>query len=182
MAEREAEAETLQEVVRLIDDGLHQLANGNLAYQVETRFPAELEGLRINFNNALTALRETMTAIGGNSTAMRAGSEEMRTGADELAERTERQAASISETATAIDAITQSVRIQIERAEQAERIARDAKRETVASGQIMEETIAAMEAIQASSRQINSIIAVIDSIAFQTNLRAQRRRRGSPRR
>jgi len=172
MAEREAEAETLQEVVRLIDDGLHQLANGNLAYQVETRFPAELEGLRINFNNALTALRETMTAIGGNSTAMRAGSEEMRTGADELAERTERQAASISETATAIDAITQSVRIQIERAEQAERIARDAKRETVASGQIMEETIAAMEAIQASSRQINSIIAVIDSIAFQTNLLA----------
>ncbi|MGZ9722034.1 methyl-accepting chemotaxis protein [Rhizobium miluonense] len=172
MAEREAEAQTLQEVVQLIDDGLRHLASGNLAYQIETRFPTELEGLRINFNDALTALSETMTAIGGNSMAMRAGSEEMRTGADELAERTERQAASISETASAIDAITQSVRIQIERAEQAERIARDAKRETVGSSQIMRETIAAMEAIRASSRQINSIIAVIDSIAFQTNLLA----------
>ncbi|WP_037150106.1 methyl-accepting chemotaxis protein [Rhizobium freirei] len=172
MAERETEAKTLQEVVQLIDDGLRHLASGNLAYQIETRFPTELEGLRINFNDALTALSETMTAIGGNSMAMRAGSEEMRTGADELADRTERQAASISETASAIDAITQSVRIQIERAEQAERIARDAKQETVGSSQIMRETIAAMEAIRASSRQINSIIAVIDSIAFQTNLLA----------
>ncbi|RWX10965.1 methyl-accepting chemotaxis protein, partial [Rhizobium leguminosarum] len=60
----------------------------------------------------------------------------------------------------------------IERAEQAERIARDAKKETTGSGQIMRETIAAMEAIQASSRQINTIISVIDDIAFQTNLLA----------
>ncbi|NKF34002.1 methyl-accepting chemotaxis protein, partial [Pseudomonas sp. BGM005] len=85
-----------------------------------------------------------------NSMAVRASSEEMRTGADELAGRTERQAGSITETANAISAITQSVRRQIERAEQAERIARDAKKETTGSGQIMRETIAAMEAIQTS--------------------------------
>ncbi|OCJ10898.1 chemotaxis protein [Rhizobium sp. AC44/96] len=172
MAEREAEAKTLQDVVESIDEGLHHLANGDLAYQIDRRFPNELEGLRVNFNQALAALSETMTAIGGNSMAVRGGSEEMRTGADELAGRTERQAASITETANAIDAITQSVRVQIERAEQAERIARDTKRETTGSGQIMRDTIAAMEAIQASSRQINSIITVIDSIAFQTNLLA----------
>ncbi|WP_160011353.1 methyl-accepting chemotaxis protein [Rhizobium sp. 18055] len=172
MAEREAEAKTLQEVVEAIDEGLLHLADGDLAYQIDRRFPNELEGLRVNFNQALAALSGTMTAIGGNSMAVRAGSEEMRTGADELAGRTERQAASITETASAIAAITQSVRSQIERAEEAERIARDAKRETTGSGQIMRETIAAMEAIQASSRQINSIISVIDSIAFQTNLLA----------
>ena len=172
MAEREAEARSLQEVVEAIDDGLRHLANGNLAYQIDHGFPAELESLRINFNQALATLSETMTAIGGNSMAVRAGSEEMRTGADELAGRTERQAESITETANAIDAITQSVRLQIERAERAERIARDAKRETSGSGQIMRDTIAAMEAIQVSSRQINSIISVIDSIAFQTNLLA----------
>ncbi len=128
--------------------------------------------MRINFNEALATLSETMTAIGGNSMAVRSGSEEMRTGADDLAGRTERQAASITETANAIDAITQSVRLQIERAEQAERIARDAKKETTGSSQIMRETIAAMEAIQSSSRQINTIISVIDDIAFQTNLLA----------
>ncbi|SCB59383.1 methyl-accepting chemotaxis protein [Rhizobium aethiopicum] len=172
LAQREAEAQTLQQVVQAIDEGLHHLASGDLAYQIDTRFPNELESLRINFNEALATLSETMTAIGGNSMAVRAGSEEMRTGADELAGRTERQAGSITETANAISAITQSVRRQIERAEQAERIARDAKKETTGSSQIMRETIAAMEAIQTSSRQINTIISVIDEIAFQTNLLA----------
>ncbi|TCU15682.1 methyl-accepting chemotaxis protein [Rhizobium sullae] len=172
LALREAEAKTLQDVVQALDEGLHHLANGDLAYQIETSFPNELEGLRVNFNEALVTLSETMTAIGGNSMAVRSGSEEMRTGADDLAGRTERQAASITETANAIDAITQSVRVQIQRAEQAERIARDAKKETTGSGEIMRETIAAMEAIQSSSRQINTIISVIDDIAFQTNLLA----------
>ncbi|MBB3464135.1 methyl-accepting chemotaxis protein [Rhizobium sp. BK377] len=172
LAQREAEARSLQDVVAALDEGLHHLASGDLAYQIEKRFPSELESLRVNFNEALATLNETMTAIGGNSMAVRAGSEEMRTGADELAGRTERQASSITETANAISAITQSVRVQIERAEQAARIARDAKKETVGSSQIMRETIAAMEAIQASSRQINTIISVIDDIAFQTNLLA----------
>lgn len=172
LALREAEARTLQDVVQALDEGLHHLANGDLAYQIQTRFPNELESLRVNFNEALATLSETMTAIGGNSMAVRSGSEEMRTGADDLAGRTERQAASITETANAIDAITQSVRVQIQRAEQAERIARDAKKETTGSSQIMRETIAAMEAIQSSSRQINTIISVIDDIAFQTNLLA----------
>ncbi|MBX5131678.1 HAMP domain-containing protein [Rhizobium lentis] len=172
LAEREAEAKSLQQVVEALDEGLHHLASGDLAYQIDTRFPNELESLRVNFNEALATLSETMTAIGGNSMAVRAGSEEMRTGADELAGRTERQAGSITETANAISAITQSVRRQIERAEQAERIARDAKKETTGSSQIMRETIAAMEAIQTSSRQINTIISVIDDIAFQTNLLA----------
>lgn len=171
-AEREAEAGALQDVVGTLDEGLHHLATGDLAYRIDSAFPSELEALRVNFNEALATLSETMTAIGGNSMAVHSGSEEMRTGATELAGRTERQASSITETAAAIGEITDAVRHQLARAEQAERIARDAQLETQGSGQVMRETIAAMEAIQNSSRQINQIISVIDSIAFQTNLLA----------
>ncbi|TCL69799.1 methyl-accepting chemotaxis protein [Rhizobium sp. BK251] len=172
LAERDAEARSLQDVVEALDEGLTHLAEGDLAYRIGRTFPSELEALRHNFNEALATLNETMAAIGGNSQAVRSGSNEMRTGADELANRTERQASSISETASAINAITQSVRAQIERAEQAAKIARNAQSETLGSGEIMHETIAAMEAIQGSSRQINQIISVIDEIAFQTNLLA----------
>jgi methyl-accepting chemotaxis protein len=172
LAERDSEARTLQTVVQILDEGLHRLAEGDLAYRIETVFPLELEGLRANFNQALASLSETMTAIGGNSMAVHSGSEEMRSSADELAGRTERQAASITETSSAIKAITDSVRGQISRAEQAERMADDAHSQTKGSGSIMRETIAAMEAIQSSSRQINQIISVIDDIAFQTNLLA----------
>ena len=172
MAEREAEARTLQDVVSALDEGLGRLAGGDLAYQIDRRFPQDLESLRANFNSALATLSDTMSAIGGNSAAVREGTAEMRAGADQLSGRTERQAASLTETASAIGAITQSVRTQITRAEQAAKLAGDARGETDQSGRIMQETIAAMEAIQASSRQINQIIGVIDEIAFQTNLLA----------
>lgn len=172
LALREAEAKSLQSVVSALDEGLQHLATGNLVHEIKIAFPNELEGLRRNFNSALAKLSETMMAIGGNSAEVRAGSQEMRTGADELAFRTERQAASVAETATAIQAITQTVRMQIGRAEQAEKIANNAKSETETSSKIMRETIAAMEAIQTSSRKINTIISVIEDIAFQTNLLA----------
>ncbi len=172
MSERETEAKSLQAVVAALDEGLDRLAQGDLAYEIRTTFPAELESLRHNFNKALSTLSVTLAGIGGNSVAVREGSDEMRAGADQLAERTERQASALTETASAIKAITEGVRTQIARAEDAERIARNAKTETEQSSTIMRETIAAMEAIQGSSQEINQIIGVIDEIAFQTNLLA----------
>ena len=65
LAEREAEAKTLQQVVEALDEGLHHLANGDLAYQIDTRFPNELESLRVNFNEALATLSETMVTTSG---------------------------------------------------------------------------------------------------------------------
>ncbi len=172
MAEKDAEARTLQRVVESLDTGLSQLASGNLAYAINETFPPELDSLRQNFNRAISTLNGTLAAIGGNSNAVRESSHHMSSGADQLAARTERQAASITQTASAINAITESVRTQITRSEQAELIARDAKAGAQESGRIMQETISAMEAIQGSSRQINQIINVIDEIAFQTNLLA----------
>ncbi|MFN7012174.1 MAG: methyl-accepting chemotaxis protein [Allorhizobium sp.] len=172
MSERETEAKSLQAVVAALDEGLDRLAQGDLAYEIRTTFPADLESLRHNFNKALSTLSVTLAGIGGNSVAVREGSDEMRAGADQLAERTERQASALTETASAIKAITEGVRTQIARAEDAERIARNAKTETEQSSLIMRETIAAMEAIQGSSQEINQIISVIDEIAFQTNLLA----------
>ncbi|MBN9033074.1 MAG: chemotaxis protein [Rhizobium sp. 63-7] len=172
LAEREAEARQLQDVVAELDKGLGNLAGGNLVYRIDGQFPAALEPLRVNFNHAIETLRQTLSAIGGNSLAVHRDSEEMRGGADQLAQRTERQAASITETVTAIGTISQAVRSQIERGSQAEKIAAAARADTLHSGKIMTDTISAMEAIQSSSRQINQIIDVIDDIAFQTNLLA----------
>ncbi|UJW74548.1 methyl-accepting chemotaxis protein [Rhizobium sp. SL42] len=172
MAERDSEAQSLQAVVQTLDESLDRLAGGDLAFQIEQRFPAELESLRSNFNKAILTLSNTLSGIGGNSVAVREGSQEMRSGADQLAERTERQAVAISQAANAIKEITGAVKVQISRAEDANKIARAAKDDTETSGTIMRDTIAAMEAIQGSSQEINKIISVIDEIAFQTNLLA----------
>jgi methyl-accepting chemotaxis protein len=171
-AEQQREADTLSAVVSALGEGLTRMAGGDLAYQIQQPFPAALEGLRHNFNASADQLAEALTAISRNSNAVKAGTEEMRSSADQLAERTERQSASISEAAASIGQITSAVRQQMARAEDATRIASDATKGTEASAEIMEQTIKAMEAIQSSSQQINTIISVIDEIAFQTNLLA----------
>ncbi|MFM2282114.1 MAG: hypothetical protein RLZZ444_4345 [Pseudomonadota bacterium] len=170
--QQRAESDSLQSVVSMLGEGLNRLARGDLAYQIHQSFPPALDGLRLNFNASVEQLANALTAISHNSNAVKAGTEEMRSSADQLAERTERQSAAISETASAISHITEAVRQQMARAEQATKIAKDANDGTRASAQIMEQTIKAMEAIQTSSQQINSIVSVIDEIAFQTNLLA----------
>jgi methyl-accepting chemotaxis protein len=172
LAEQQAQADRQARVVSALGEGLDQMANGNLAYEITDPFPHELESLRINFNGSVARLAEALTAIGSNSIAVRSGSDEMRESADQLAQRTERQTISISEAASAIDAITNTVKMQMARAEGATKIARNAMSGTETSAEVMEQTIKAMEAIQGSSQQINTIITVIDEIAFQTNLLA----------
>ena len=172
LAEREAEAQSLQFVVRELDRGLGALAEGNLTHAITAPFPAETEALRLNFNRAIARLNETMSAIGGNSCTVREDSEHMRADADRLADRTNRQAAAITQTVSAIDAINRALNEQIAKAEQAGRIAAAAETGARESGTVMAQTINAIEAIQSSSQQINRITHVIEEIAFQTNLLA----------
>ncbi|SMC41111.1 methyl-accepting chemotaxis protein [Rhizobium sp. RU36D] len=172
LADRDAEARTLQAVVGMLDEGLQRLAAGELSYQISMRFTDELEPLRQNFNKALATLSDTLTAIGGNSVAVRNGAEQMRTDSDQLADRTQRQATAITQTASAIHAISGAVKTQTAKAEHAARMASETRTDAERSGDIMRDTIAAMEAIQNSSQKINQIIGVIDEIAFQTNLLA----------
>ena len=171
-AEREAQARELQAVVDALGSGLGRLAGGDLGCVIDSRFPAELEPLRANFNRSVEQLREALLAIGGNSVAVREGSTEMRVSADQLAARTERQSISISQAAAAIDQVTRAVREQLARAEDAARLAKTARDDADNSAGIMSSMIAAMENIQDSSQKINQIIGVIDEIAFQTNLLA----------
>ncbi|WP_137154880.1 HAMP domain-containing methyl-accepting chemotaxis protein [Rhizobium sp. FKL33] len=172
LAEQEREAATLQGVVDALGEGLTRMAKGDIAFAIDTRFPPSLDSLRQNFNASMATLADALQAIRRNSLAVRAGSDEMREGADQLAERTERQSVAISETVSAINEIVRSVDAQKARAGDATRIAREAASGTERSAHIMENAVRAMEAIQNSSTQINSIISVIDEIAFQTNLLA----------
>jgi methyl-accepting chemotaxis protein len=155
-----------------IADALSALADGNLERRIADPLTIELDKLRNDFNRALDKLQGTMTSIAANADAVRDGSGEITKASDDLARRTEQQAASIEETAAALDQITATVRKTAEGADQARSVVGTAKDDAQRSGEVVHEAVAAMQAIEESSKKVGNIIGVIDEIAFQTNLLA----------
>jgi len=168
-----AEAERLQAlVVSSVAEGLEKLSQGDLVYQLTDPFSEEYEKLRSDFNTAVGKLKETMKIISSNTGAIRSGSNEISNAAQDLSHRTGQQAASLEETAAALDEITATVRTTAEGAINARDVVGHAKIDADRGGEVAGHAIAAMNEIEKSSEQISQIIGVIDEIAFQTNLLA----------
>ena len=139
---------------------------------MDVPFFRTLEPLRHDLNGAIAKLRSTMRSVGRNAEAIAAGSREMLASAEEMSRRTEQQAASVEETAAVLEEITSTVADSSSRAEEAGRLVATTRTDAEKSGVVVSKAIAAMGAIETSSREISNIIGVIDDIAFQTNLLA----------
>ena len=171
-AEREAAAKQQGFVVHSVATGLEKLSSGDLLFRLTTDFGGDYEKLRADFNAAMGKLQETMQAIAANTKGVRSGAEEITRASDDLSRRTEQQAASLEETAAALDQITATVRRTAEVANEARDLVSTSKTDAEHSGDVVRQTVGAMDGIETSSKQIANIIGVIDEIAFQTNLLA----------
>jgi methyl-accepting chemotaxis protein len=171
-AEREAVAAQQAEVVEALAGALAQLADGNLTVTLQQKFSPEYARLRDDFNEAVSGLHAALREIMMHSQAIGSGTQKIAVAADDLARRTEQQAAGLQQTAAALDEVTATVRHTAEGSARAQKIAGTAKSDVETSGKVVNETVAAMSAIEGSARQIGQIIGVIDEIAFQTNLLA----------
>ncbi|PHP65701.1 chemotaxis protein [Zhengella mangrovi] len=169
---REQEAATVAAVVNQLAGKLNAMASGDLTVTIDDAFPGDLERLRIDFNTAVSKLHEAMGHIHENASTIWNVSGEIRSAADDLSRRTEQQAAAVEQTAAAVEEVTASVRESAGRAEGAGVLMARTRTTAETSGEVVREAIAAMQEIEASSRQIGNIIGMIDDIAFQTNLLA----------
>ncbi len=171
-AERQKAAGQQKLAIAALNQGLEHLASGDLAFRLSAALAAEYEGLRADFNAAITTMQDTMQAITIVARGVRAGADEITHASDDLSRRTERQAASLEETAAALDQITATVRRTAANASEARNNVSAAKTDAERSGAVVRDTVQAMSGIETSSKQIGNIIGVIDEIAFQTNLLA----------
>jgi methyl-accepting chemotaxis protein len=171
----EDRARVAQEDAAILDNlarALRQLAEGDLTSTLDGALPAKAEALRADLNATVEALRAVMQTAVQASTNVKASAAEIATAAGYLSSRTEQQAASLEETAAALDEITATVRKTAGGATHAHEVVSAAKTDAEKSGRIVSEAIEAMSAIEKSSGQISHIIGAIDEIAFQTNLLA----------
>ncbi|MFP5076295.1 methyl-accepting chemotaxis protein [Rhizobium sp. YIM 134829] len=152
--------------------GLGRLARGDLSEQIDTPFTGRLEQLRVDFNGSLIRLQDTLLQIRNNALTIQSSGNALHGSADQLSHRTVAQAASLEETAAAVDEITATVRTSADRAHEANVAVTATKKSADSSAAVVSNAMSAMSRIEAASRQIEQIIEVIDDIAFQTNLLA----------
>ncbi|MBB5372250.1 methyl-accepting chemotaxis protein [Acidocella aromatica] len=171
-ASRMAVAAEQGQVVEALGSGLSRLSAGDLVFRLNEAFAPEYEVLRTDFNLAVAKLQEAMKAISVNTQGVRAGSAEMAQASDDLSRRTEQQAASLEQTAAALSEITATVKTTSDGANEARKLAQDAKGDAEQSGAVVGSTVKAMAGIESVSKEIGKILGVIDEIAFQTNLLA----------
>src|SRR6185503_9933406 len=110
--------------------------------------------------------------IAESMAVMVSGSVEIMVAVINMSRRIEQPAATLEETAAAVDQVTATVRSTASGASEATKAAGGAKAEAERSGVIVREAVQAMHGIEEGSRKVTDILAVIDEIAFQTNLLA----------
>ncbi|MDK1389370.1 methyl-accepting chemotaxis protein [Sinorhizobium sp. 8-89] len=81
------------------------MAKDQLTATIKTPFAPELDKLRTDFNATVAELRQTLVEIRTISSTIEGSGRQMAAGATALSGRTERQAASLGETAAAVDQI-----------------------------------------------------------------------------
>jgi len=160
------------EVVSALRDVLARLSEGDLTATIETMFAADYEQLRIDYNEAVERLRQAMTGVIGNADLIENETAHIATAADDLAQRTESQAATLQETAAALNAMTTNVQSAADGATQAATLVDATRQNANASTDVMRDAQSAMSEIESSSSKISKITDVIEEIAFQTNLLA----------
>lgn len=125
---------------------------------------------------ALKEMNDSLAVIVGQvrsgTDTIASASDQIASGNLDLSSRTEQQASSLQETASSMEELTSTVQQNTANAQQANDLAASASDVALRGGAVVSQVIHTMGSIDESARKIVDIIAVIDGIAFQTNILA----------
>jgi methyl-accepting chemotaxis protein-2 (aspartate sensor receptor) len=161
-------SQPLSEVIHVAN----QIADGNLSVSLKTDRVDEVGQLIVAINGISSGLAQVVQKVRDNTQSMYVASEELASGNMDLSARTEAQASSLEETAASLQQMTNTVKLNSEHACSVKSMVLDASNLANNSGMVVSQVVETMTAIKTSSTRIVDIIAVIDGIAFQTNILA----------
>ncbi|HEX7682172.1 MAG TPA: methyl-accepting chemotaxis protein [Trinickia sp.] len=148
-----------------------EIASGNLAVELDTA-----QGPAHGVIQAIDAMRQafvgTVSHIRGSADTINVAAREIASGNMDLSSRTEQQAASLEETAASMTELTEAVKQNTDNARQANTLAVRATGIADAGDDAVQEMVGVIERINSSSTKISDITAIIEGIAFQTNILA----------
>jgi methyl-accepting chemotaxis protein len=162
-------------VVRPMRSGmaaLQRIAGGDLSGRIDSERRDEMGQLMAALAQMQDNLRTAVGDIRNSSDSVYSAASEIAQGNLSLSDRTERQAASLEETASSMETMSSTVKESAGTVNRVEEISRSARQAAGRGQEVVGDVVKTMQEIQQSSDRIASIISVIDGIAFQTNILA----------
>ena len=148
------------------------IASGDLSRRmaVEGRDEAaDLQRALLDMQAGLGAIVAQVRDAGGNISV---ASQEIASGNQDLSARTEQTASNAQQAVAALSQLTTTVQQTASSSQVASQLVASASGQATRGGQVVQQAVASMRDIAASSHKIGDIIGLIDSIAFQTNILA----------
>ncbi len=148
------------------------VARGDLSARVEVQGRHEIARLLGSLERMRSSLAEVVAGVRRDAEGVATASSQIAQGNSDLSSRTEEQASALQQTAASMEQFGSTVQQNSSNARQADQLAREASAVAARGGAMVAEVVQTMQGINESSRRIGEITAVIDSLAFQTNILA----------
>ena len=155
-----------------IRERMQAMADGDLATESTYDFQGDFVLIKDSVNGIIHKLNGIMSEVNSTSSQVSNGAKQIADGSQALAQGSVEQAATVHQLANSASEISQNTKDNAEMAEKAASLAEVIRGNAEKGSHQMDEMIAAVNAINQSSKNINNIIKVIDDIAFQTNILA----------
>ncbi len=165
-------AAKLRERVALAQRMAERVRDGDLTASVQDNRSDELSPLLQALQGMQGALVKIVSHVRGNAERVASASTEIAQGNQDLSDRTERQAAAVQQAAATMDHLGHTLQQTADNAQQANQLAHNASRVAARGGEVVGQVVSTMGDIREASHSIAEITALIDSIAFQTNILA----------
>jgi methyl-accepting chemotaxis protein len=165
----------VRSITRPLDEAIviaETVAAGDLSQEFKTERGGDFGRLLGALGNMEDTLTDLVTRIKGSTDTIAVASKQIDGGNVDLARRTEQQAASLQETAASMGQLTETVKLNADRARTGSSLAAQARQVAEQGGAVMEQVVGTMDSINASSKKVSDIIDVFEGIAFQTNILA----------
>ncbi|MCU5772757.1 methyl-accepting chemotaxis protein [Erwiniaceae bacterium BAC15a-03b] len=147
------------------------VADGQLGNTIKVK-PQDRSSLFFALHTMQERLRDIVGQIKEASDSVRQGAGEIASGNLNLASRTEQQAAALEQTAASMEQITATVKHNADNAHQATTLTENATKIASRGETLVGQVVQTMAQIDDSAKKIGDITAIINSIAFQTNILA----------
>jgi methyl-accepting chemotaxis protein len=172
-------AEDINQLMETSDRGLSNvagvlgaIADGDLTESVDGEYQGMFGRLKDDTNRTVRQLTGIIQQIQESAYAINTAAQEIAAGNSDLSRRSEQQASSLEETAANMEQFATTVKQNTDNAIKANQMAVVASKVAGKGGEMVQQVVETMAAINESSRKVVDIIGVIDGIAFQTNILA----------